>query len=296
MERGLPVQRISLAELQGRLEAQGGVLDDPGDLADSGFYTEIEWAYYQGITAGCAERLFCPNQRLPRDQMASLLARTLRLPNATRDFFTDDATNPHQGDINRVAQAGITQGCAADRYCPKSTVTRQEMASFLVRALKLPRSSVDRFIDDDTSIHEADINALAASGITAGCSPTRFCPLNGVTRGEVMAFLYRAYDGGSVTGLAALAQPDADAGRDTSDDEPDESASPSLTPSPTPSPSQASTPEPSSEPTPTPTPTIEPSGEPTPIPTPPSVTPTPTPMPTPGPSASTGPGDGAEPP
>ncbi len=291
-ERGLPVQRISLSELQARLRAQGSVLDDPGDLANSGFYTEVEWAYYQGITGGCAERLFCPNQRLPRDQMASLLARTLRLPNATRDFFTDDATNPHQGDINRVAQAGIAKGCAATRYCPSGTVTRQEMASFLVRALNLPRSTTDRFIDDDDSIHEADINSLAASGITAGCSPTRFCPLSGVTRGEVMAFLYRAYDGGSVTGVAALAEPDVDGRRDQADEDGDDAASPSPVPSPTPS----ETPAPSSEPSPTPT--IGPSGEPSPTPTsaPTTQPPTPTAAPTPTPSATPGAGDGGEPP
>jgi hypothetical protein len=295
-DRGLPVQRISVAELQARLRTQGAVLTDPGDLAGSAFYTEIEWAYYQGITAGCGDRKFCPSQRLPRDQMASLLARTLRLPVSTRDFFTDDAGNPHQGDINRAAQAGITGGCGANRYCPKATVTRQEMASFLVRALDLRRSSVDRFIDDEDSIHEADINALAASGITAGCSPTRFCPRNSVTRGEVMAFLYRAYDGGSVTSVAALAGPDAAGDRDPStDDEPDES--PTTSPEPTPSPTD-DTPAPSSSPEPTPIPTLDPSGEPSaspsPEPTPPPATPTPTP--TPAPSATPAPGGGAAPP
>ena len=63
----VPVQRIQVADLQRRLQAQGAVLDDPGDLADSGFYTEIEWAYYQGITSGCGERLFCPDDRLRRE-------------------------------------------------------------------------------------------------------------------------------------------------------------------------------------------------------------------------------------
>ena len=291
-QAGVPVQRIPVSTLQARLLAQGANLEDPGDLAASGFYTEIEWAYYQGITGGCAERLFCPGQQLPRDQMASLLARTLRLPAATRDFFVDDATNPHQGDINRVAQAGITLGCGPNRYCPSKIVSRQEMASFLVRALRLPRSTVDRFGDDEDSMHEGDINSLAASGITAGCSPTRFCPRNAVTRGQVMAFLYRAYDGGSVTSLAALAGPDAD--RDRSTDEPAETPEPTPSPTPSASGDGSETPTPSPEPSATPaeegspTPSATPSGSPEPG--------SPVPTPSPSPTETPGAGGGADPP
>ena len=54
-----------------------------------------------------------------------------------------------------------------------------------------------RFIDDDGSIFEADIEWLAEQGITRGCNPplnTRFCPDDFVTRGEMAAFLVRALD------------------------------------------------------------------------------------------------------
>jgi hypothetical protein len=66
------------------------------------------------------------------------------------------------------------------------------MASFLVRALSLPASVVDAFTDDNGSIHEADIQALAAAGITFGCGGSRFCPTTAVARGQMAAFLYRA--------------------------------------------------------------------------------------------------------
>jgi hypothetical protein len=51
------------------------------------------------------------------------------------------------------------------------------------------------FIDDDNSVFEADINWLAAVGITRGCNPPvndRFCPDGKVTRGQMAAFLVRA--------------------------------------------------------------------------------------------------------
>ena len=51
------------------------------------------------------------------------------------------------------------------------------------------------FIDDDGSVHEGGIEAIAAQGITTGCNPpgnTRFCPHRAVTRGQMAAFLARA--------------------------------------------------------------------------------------------------------
>jgi hypothetical protein len=56
-------------------------------------------------------------------------------------------------------------------------------------------SASGRFLDDDGSIFEEDIEWLAARGITKGCNPpinNLFCPKDGVTRGQMAAFLVRA--------------------------------------------------------------------------------------------------------
>ena len=69
------------------------------------------------------------------------------------------------------------------------------MAAFLVRALGLPPASGDRFVDDDGSTFEDDIERLAAAGITAGCNPPandNYCPDEPVSRGQMAAFLRRA--------------------------------------------------------------------------------------------------------
>jgi S-layer homology domain len=52
-------------------------------------------------------------------------------------------------------------------------------------------------VDDDASVFEADIEKLAAAGVTKGCNPPtndRFCPEQTVTRGQMAAFLTRALD------------------------------------------------------------------------------------------------------
>ncbi len=163
------------------------------DIEDSQFRGDILWAAAEGITAGCSTDRFCPGASVTREQMASFLRRAGSLPYTTADYFTDDASSQHEADINAIAAAAVTGGCATNRFCPGSMVTRAQMASFLVRALDLPPSNVDAFDDDEGSIHEGAINALAAAGITGGCDASSYCPNATVTRGQMAAFLHRGY-------------------------------------------------------------------------------------------------------
>ncbi|CAN5319184.1 hypothetical protein BH18ACT5_BH18ACT5_11410 [soil metagenome] len=48
-----------------------------------------------------------------------------------------------------------------------------------------------RFIDDDTTGNQGDIEWLARLGVVAGCTADQFCPSNWVTRGELASFLVR---------------------------------------------------------------------------------------------------------
>ena len=162
------------------------------DILDSSFRADIAWLAAEGITSGCGNQRFCPKSTVTREQMASFLARALELPSTTNDYFTDDEASPHEADINRLAAAGITSGCAAGKYCPMAPVTREQMASFLARAFDLPATAMDFFTDDEASTHEANINRLAAAGITSGCTPTTYCPKASVTREQMAAFLHRA--------------------------------------------------------------------------------------------------------
>jgi hypothetical protein len=165
------------------------------DADASPFYADILWMAQQGITQGCAPQRYCPQSPVSREEMASFLARALGLRSTGVDYFDDDAESIHQPAINAMAGAGITTGCGPRLFCPKQYVSREEMASFLARALGLPPSGTDHFDDDDGSVHQPAINAIASAGITTGCGPPRtFCPLAGVTREQMAAFLHRAFD------------------------------------------------------------------------------------------------------
>ncbi len=114
--------------------------------------------------------------------------------------FIDTVGSVFKTNIDWMAYVGITKGCNPSqgntKFCPTGYVTRGQMAAFLVRALKLTDRLDNPFTDDDGSIFEADIEKLAAAGITKGCNPsegnTRFCPDAKVTRGQMAAFLVRA--------------------------------------------------------------------------------------------------------
>ncbi len=120
------------------------------------------------------------------------------IPDAVAGFVDDDGS-VFEVDIEWLAAAGVTKGCNPpinDRFCPDESVSRGQMAAFLVRYLDLPSGSSDRFVDTGASVFVADIDSLAASGVTKGCNPPandRFCPEEPVTRGQMAAFLSRAF-------------------------------------------------------------------------------------------------------
>ncbi|MDH5421864.1 MAG: SpoIID/LytB domain-containing protein, partial [Acidimicrobiia bacterium] len=177
------------------------------DISESVHWKDINEIAERGITLGCnppANTLFCPAREVTRGQMAAFLTRTLGLVERAPNPFSDDDGHLFEADIERLAAAGITLGCnppANDRFCPDRPVTRAQMAAFLSRAYDLVDQASNPFVDDDGLIFEADIERLAAAGITIGCNPPtndRFCPNNTVLRQQMASFLIRAinYSGG----------------------------------------------------------------------------------------------------
>jgi SpoIID/LytB domain protein len=171
------------------------------DISGSVHWENINKIAELRITLGCNppdNTKFCPLGTVTRGQMAAFLARALGLVDQAPNPFVDDDDSLFQADIEKIAAAGITVGCnppANDRFCPDRPVTRAQMAAFLVRAYGFVDRSPDPFTDDDGSIFEADIERLAAAGVTLGCNPPandRYCPDSSVLRQHMASFLVRA--------------------------------------------------------------------------------------------------------
>ena len=158
-----------------------------------------------GVTSGTGTGTYAPAASVTREQMASFVARLidatsrgLAPSSSVPDAFTDDETSGHEGNINRLAAAGIVGGTGGGRYSPQATVSRGQMATFLARAAAyilgrgLPPGP-DAF-NDGGSPHVANIDATAGQGIATGTGPGAFSPERGVSRGQMAGFLARLAD------------------------------------------------------------------------------------------------------
>ena len=113
--------------------------DDNGHIFEGG----INRLRAAGITQGCnppVNNRFCPDREMTRGEMAAMLARAFDYPVSDQDRFTDDNGHIFEAAIQRIAAAGITVGCnppANNRFCPDQKIKRDQMATFLTRALNL---------------------------------------------------------------------------------------------------------------------------------------------------------------
>jgi V8-like Glu-specific endopeptidase len=164
----------------------------------------IDCVVWWAVARGTSSTTYAPANAVNRAQMATFIAQLIDrtgppLPAAETDRFADDDGNPHETNINRLAEAGIVGGLGGGRYGPADPVSREQMATFLVNAYEYRtgdtlESSKDHFSDDDGSRHESNINKAAEAGFTGGRSAGIYDPTSAVTRAQMASFLARVLD------------------------------------------------------------------------------------------------------
>ena len=182
-----------------------------GDVpTDHLFYQYIQTVYEAGITAGCSQspRLYCPNSPVTRAQMAVFLERGMHgssyspPPVGSSTGFGDVPVNYWSAAwIKQLAADGVTSGCGSGNYCPEASVTRAQMAVFLLRAkygagYTPPAVGGSTGFNDVPATHWAGawIKQLVTEGITAGCGTGTYCPEQPVTRAQMAVFLVRTFN------------------------------------------------------------------------------------------------------
>jgi hypothetical protein len=104
----------------------------------------VEELVRRGVTAGCGNGQYCPNNIVTREQIAVFLLKTLEGPAynpaaCTTDPFTDvPCSSTFAPWVKELVARGITAGCGGGAYCPKSTLNRAQISVFLVTNFRLP--------------------------------------------------------------------------------------------------------------------------------------------------------------
>ena len=114
--------------------------------------------------------------------------------------YFGDVSGTHEAGVDALAAEGLLEGteCEPGLLCPDKAVKRWVMAVWLVRAVD-GSDPVDRpagrFGDVPSDVWWAThVERLAELGVTLGCGDgSRFCPDDPVTRGQMAAFLVRAF-------------------------------------------------------------------------------------------------------
>lgn len=221
---GLPLAPSVRAE-RGGGEARGVATACPPDQVDSAGFTDvagegegqraaIDCIAAHGVTKGTSATTYDPGGTVTRAQMASFVMRTLdrvegyERPADAPNAFADDDADIHHDDINDGAAEDVIRGRADGTYGADGSVTRAQMASFVVRVLEaagaaVPADAPDAFGDDAGDTHEGAIDALAALHVVVGTAAGTYGPGAAVTRSQMALFLGRSLDLLTTEGLVS---------------------------------------------------------------------------------------------
>ena len=191
----------------------------PAEFADRGEILEVhlpnvDCAVAQGIAMGVDEggqRFYRPALDIPRDQLASLMARTLEaggyeLPAPQDTGFSDvAASSVHAPAISQLKQIGVILGTSETTYAPSAPVQRDQMASLLVRAAEFAYGGdmLDGNVTDPptfvdvlpNNVHAENIAAaVRLIGVAEGKSETTYDPGAFTRRDQMASFVVRLLD------------------------------------------------------------------------------------------------------
>ena len=221
------------------ISAPGGEISwDGGVLSTLNAGTTVpgahNYAFYQGTSmaaphvSGVISLMLARNPYLTPTEILNILKATAtKFPNSSNCFGTTDCgagivnafaalnATPKRtfadvptsywaySYVERLVSAGITGGCGTGpvRYCPDNTITRDQMAIFLLKGIhgssySPPAVGASTGFSDVPTTHWAArwIKQLAGEGITGGCGTGTYCPGSAVSRAQMSIFLVKTFN------------------------------------------------------------------------------------------------------
>lgn len=177
----------------------GAVEPTYGDTAGHWAESSIERWSGHGIIQG-SNGLFDPNGQLTCAQLATILAKLLKLPAAKDAGFTDNTADAWYYDaINRCAAAGILNGNGDGTVTPEAPISRERAMVMLARALGIEpirKPDLTKYTDAAKVAPYAQgmVAAMIEAGIVGGVTADELAPQDNINRASTVTILDRAID------------------------------------------------------------------------------------------------------
>ena len=164
--------------------------------ADDYYYEAVKWASENGVTGGIGENLFGANLPCTRAQIVTFLWRAAGSPEPKgMSGFVDVSADAYYAKaVAWAVEQGIVSGTSATTFDPDAVCTRAQSVAFLYRAFGEKVNKAAGFSDVSADAYYADAVAWAVeNGVASGIGGGLFAPDQDCARGQIVAFLYRAY-------------------------------------------------------------------------------------------------------
>lgn len=164
--------------------------------AEEYYYEAVKWASENGVTGGIGENLFGANLPCTRAQIVTFLWRAAGSPEPKgMSGFVDVSADAYYAKaVAWAVEQGIVSGTSATTFSPDAVCTRAQSVAFLYRAFGEKVNEAAGFSDVSADAYYADAVAWAVeNGVASGIGGGLFAPDQDCARGQIVAFLYRAY-------------------------------------------------------------------------------------------------------
>lgn len=170
------------------------------------------WAYRtlkvlaaKHIVKGISDSEFNPNGKTTRAEFVALLVRALGLQAANADVpFADvHSSDWFAADVAAAYHAGLVSGVSVQAFAPRNPITREQMASLIVRAYEYvegekssTKDNLAVLTDQNQISHwaKAELNKAMEFGLMNGKSADQFVPRANATRAETAQAILNLLD------------------------------------------------------------------------------------------------------
>lgn len=185
---------------------QTEILDD---LIPSGGFQDVPDGYWgrtaiiflsdKGIVSGREKGKFCPEETITRAEFTKIVLGALKFSasNAAAGFADVNETDWYSPYVAAAQENGIVKGTEDNKFYPDDSITRQDAALLLQRALeqkgiRLDSGKTAQFADDGafSDYARGAVGLLAGNGMIKGFDDNTFRPFANLTRAEAAQLIY----------------------------------------------------------------------------------------------------------